>query len=87
MKEIRVTAHFANHDEVLKAKSRLNKKCPNYYDEIRMANKKISFTTHWNKIPNSTIGNIRSLLEGSSYNVLHHLNDCKGLIYSVVVNQ
>jgi hypothetical protein len=87
MKEIRVTAHFGTRQEVLDACKSLLKKCPNDYNEIRSIGKKVSFINTMHSMPKSiTVGRTRLLLEESSANVLHHLSDCKGLIYSMVVN-
>jgi hypothetical protein len=86
MKEIRVTAHFGTRQEVLDACKSLLKKCPNDYNEIRSIGKKVSFITTLSTLPPFTVGRTRLLLEESSHNVLHHLNDCKGLLYSIVVN-
>lgn len=85
MESIRVTAHFLEKEQVKKAVSRLKKKCPNDYDEMHSIGKKVSFTTTLCQI--SPLKITRVLLEESSANVLHHLNDCKGLVFCTVVNQ
>ena len=87
MKEIRVTAHFETMEQVKLATARMRKKCPNDYDETHTSGKKVSFINTMHSMPKSiTVGRTRALLEESSANVLHHLSDCKGLIYSMVVN-
>lgn len=89
MKEIRVTAHFGTREQVKLATARLRKKCPNDYEMVHSSgsSKKVSFINTMHSMPNSfTVGKVRSSLEESSANILHHLSDCKGLMYSIVVN-
>ena len=88
MKEIRVIAFFRNRKEVSLAIARLKKKCPNDYDFIHTnrVQKKIIITTNLSRLPRFPIRRTRSLLEESSANVLHHLNDCKGLNHCNVIN-
>ena len=86
MEAIRVTAHFTQKKQILIAVTKLKKKCPNDWDEMHSIGKKVSFTTTLCTLPHLSVGRTRSLLEESSANVLHHLNDCEGLVFCTVVN-
>ena len=87
MKFTRVTAHFESRELALKAVAKLNKKCPEHFEEALSKGKKASFENNTTGLTGLSKKETRLLMEEAAANIQHHLNDCKGLHYSTLVTR
>jgi len=85
MNYTRITAHFSTPEEAKKALKHLTKKCPEHFETTRFIGKKVSFENDTTYLNGLNKKQTRLLLEEAADNVHHHLNDCKGLLYSTFV--
>ena len=87
MNYTRITAHFNTPEDAKKALNRLKKKCPEHFESARFIGKKVSFENDTTNLHGLVHKQIRLMLEEAADNVQHHLNDCKGLLYTVFVKR
>lgn len=87
MKYTRITAHFNSPEDAKKALNRLNKKCPEHFNQTRCIGKKVSFENDNSDLNGLSKTQLRLIMEEAADNVQHHLNDCKGMLYSVFVKR
>jgi hypothetical protein len=87
MEFTRITAHFDSRESALKAQARLNKKCPEHFNDTRAIGKKVSFENDNTGLTGLSKKQLRLIMEEAADNVQHHLNDCKGFSYSTFVKR